>query len=152
TDPDIGPAAFIGNKPFDDYVTGTGAWDHITITSTGAGTANVEVDAFEDPTFTNMIGSFTYSIDTTSAGAVIIEMGRQDDLLDIDPTISGVTFYVYGGQGSDAINMIDTSNSINATVSPSNVAAVDFNINTPRKDATIALDNGTTLQALEFED
>ncbi len=105
----------------------------------------------------NRIDTFTYAnpINLTSGGAVIVEMGCSDDILDVDPSITGVTFYVYGGQGSDEIDSFDLSNAIDATVAPSNVAAVDFNLATTRNDATIAFGTGataTTIQALEFED
>ncbi|MFT3882128.1 MAG: hypothetical protein QM703_21050 [Gemmatales bacterium] len=71
---------------FAAYVTGTGANDHITITSTGAGTANVLVQAYSDTARTVLISSFNYPISTNNG--ILVEGATGDDLFEIDGALA----------------------------------------------------------------
>lgn len=96
-DPDIGLRP---NSPA--YVTGTGAFDRITITRTDAFSAQVSVQAFRDSTFANQIGAYSYSVDT--ARGILIEAGRSVDRVVLDATL-GVPVTIRGGQGADQIQI-----------------------------------------------
>ena len=142
------------------YVTGTGAFDRISITAdpNDPTLADVQVDAFRDNTFApeSQIGTFGYTIGL-SGGTIFVEMGRQDDQLIIDPTLTstsflGLTIQVFGGSDSDNLTLDDSSGSLGLDVTPTNIRAVDFNINTLRYDTTFTLSNGLVIQANEFDD
>jgi hypothetical protein len=82
------------------YVTGTGAFDLITITSTGFNAALVTVEAHNNATFSDLIDTFSYSIDTSDG--ILVEGGRQGDQIVIDPRLSNLV-RVRGGQGADQL-------------------------------------------------
>ncbi len=97
-DPDIGLRA---GAP--QYVTGTGAFDRISITRIDSQTASVSIQAFRDSTFTAPIatnGSHGYVIDTTNG--IVIDGGRGLDQISIDALL-GVPVTIRGGQGFDQL-------------------------------------------------
>jgi hypothetical protein len=97
-DPDIGLRA---GAP--QYVTGTGAFDRISITRIDSQTANVSIQAFRDNTFTTAIpvnGSHGYTIDITNG--IVIDGGRGLDQITIDALL-GVPITIRGGQGFDQL-------------------------------------------------
>ncbi len=167
------------------YITGTGAFDVIKITpDANPDLIDVTVSPFRDnsyqassfiSTWSERLGNFTsfdtstpgqngslagpetYSIDITSGLPILIELGRGSDLLQIDPTIQGVIFVVYGGEnGVDNLQMIDNPiGGQSVTVTPSNLNSQAFNFNS-RFDTTLTVKTGAstsmTVQAFEFED
>ena len=109
-----------------EYITGTGAHDSITITSTGANTASVTIQAFSDATHTTALdvpgpdGSFngsdvpatvytrngsifSYPINTTNG--ILIEAGEGDDWITIDSKLSR-TVTVRGMSGVDRLQVV----------------------------------------------
>ena len=58
------------------YVTGTGAYDVITINATGADAAQVTVSAYADDDYSELIETQTYTIDTSNG--VTVEAGRKE--------------------------------------------------------------------------
>ncbi len=108
-DPDIGPSPDVA------YVTGTGAFDQITITKLNATQASVTVNAFDDNTYTNLIGSTSYTINLTKIVTpgrlndsqpfrVIVEGCNSDDEIFLDPTL-GVNVVVHGGPDVKMLNI-----------------------------------------------
>jgi hypothetical protein len=96
-------AEVFGPEPGVGYVTGTGAFDHISLVNdTATGMIDVTVDAFRDNTYSpgSFIESFSYSIDPTGLDALLIETGNSDDQVDLDPTIALNTGIIGGGPGS----------------------------------------------------
>src|SRR5262249_32411850 len=108
-DPDIGP------NPDVAYVTGTGAFDQITITKLDAKTAKVTVNAFDDNTYTNLIGSMSYNISLQKIVTpgrlsdsqpfhIIVDGCTSDDQVVLDPTL-GCQVVVYGGADVKTLNI-----------------------------------------------
>ncbi len=107
-DPDIGA------NPDVAYVTGTGAFDQITITKINATQAQVTVNAFTDNTYTTLatdelgvVASYTYVInlskivipgrrDDGQPFRIVVQGATSDDQIFIDPTL-GVNVTVHGG-------------------------------------------------------
>lgn len=94
-DPDIGP-----RPGFASYVTGTGAFDRITLTRQDSTHATVLVQAYRDARFTKLIASRTYSIASTNG--ILVDTGAGDDQVVIDATL-GVTVTVRGMSGNDQV-------------------------------------------------
>lgn len=107
-DPDIGA------NPDVAYVTGTGAFDQITISKVNATQARVTVNAFTDSSYTTLatdelgvIASYSYLINLTKivipgrkdSGKpfrIVVQGATNDDQIFIDPTL-GVNVTVHGG-------------------------------------------------------
>ncbi|HEY2759095.1 MAG TPA: hypothetical protein VGI75_00090, partial [Pirellulales bacterium] len=169
-DPDIGPG-------FYSYITGTGAYDKITVTAdpTTPGLIDVTVAPYVDNTFddasfissfavdaahpsgymTSVADPYSYTIDpSTSLAGVLIELGRSDDIVQIDPAIQNVQFTVFGGQGVDNLTMTGDG-SQDLTVVPQNTNPETFNFD-KRYDTIIGVSTAGTLSqvvdALEFDD
>jgi hypothetical protein len=97
-DPDIGLRA---GAP--QYVTGTGAFDRISITRIDSQTASVSIQAFRDSTFATAIpvnGTHGYIINTTNG--IVIDGGRGLDQISVDALL-GVPVTIRGGQGFDQL-------------------------------------------------
>ena len=107
SDPDIGlKDSDRDGVPDFAYVTGTGAFDRITITNAGSDTATVLVEAFEDPEFTSAIRSASYDIDllTDTEGAIVVDASISNDLVIIDTDINA-DFRIRGHIGSDTLQL-----------------------------------------------
>ena len=107
-------ADIIGPNPIGvGYVTGTGAFDHISLVNdTATGMIDVTVDAYRDASFdpSSLITTFSYTIDPTTITELIIEAGNSNDQIDVDPTIVTSTpliFQVFGGGGTNNFSMQD---------------------------------------------
>ncbi|MEX2138068.1 MAG: hypothetical protein WD894_02320, partial [Pirellulales bacterium] len=105
-DPDIGLRA---NAP--KYVTGTGAFDRITITRLDSDTASVTVEPFRDDTFAagssitiGPGGSYSYVLHDIAPFGIIVEGGRSLDEIIVDGLL-GVPVVVRGGQGFDVLRI-----------------------------------------------
>jgi len=110
-DPNIGPSGI-------EYVTGTGAHDIITITKTGATTANVSLQAFTDAAHTSSIDfpgptgtTYSYSINTDRP--LTIDAGGSNDRIVIDGDL-GNTITLRGMHGTDEL-VVMGKNAANAT-------------------------------------
>ncbi|MFH1918923.1 MAG: Ig-like domain-containing protein [Planctomycetota bacterium] len=104
-DPDIGLRDDDGDGvPNLAYVTGTGAHDRITLTSTGLNTVDVLVEAFSDSGHTTLITSELYNIGLTvdTEGEILIDASINNDEVIIDPAINA-TFRIRGGSGVDGV-------------------------------------------------
>ena len=96
-DPVIGLKA---NAPA--FVTGTGAFDVISITRVNATTASVSVQPHRDATFNNPIGNaVVYNV--TYTNGIIVEAGMGADRVTITGGL-GVNVRVRGGEGNDNID------------------------------------------------
>jgi hypothetical protein len=83
------------------YVTGTGAFDRITIGFAGLGFAAVLVEPFQSASFLIQAGEpFIYAISTTNG--ILIEAGSSDDRIIIDGSL-GVNVTVRGMAGNDTL-------------------------------------------------
>jgi hypothetical protein len=85
------------------YVTGTGAFDRITIMRLDATHATVTVEAFRDATFGDIqqIGAdYTYDIDTTNG--ILVEGGYSDDRIVVDALLAAMVT-VRGMAGNDQL-------------------------------------------------
>jgi hypothetical protein len=82
------------------YITGTGAFDTITVTHVGGGMANVTVNAFDTAARTNMLATTSYT--RSFANGLLIEGGLRDDRISIDATIAA-NVTVRGGDGFDEL-------------------------------------------------
>jgi len=99
-----------------EYVTGTGAFDQIFITKIpGKKQAHVTVNAFDDNTYSNQIGTFSYDIrlakivtpgraDSGQPFRVIVEGCTSDDQVFLDPTL-GVNVVIHGGPDVKTLNI-----------------------------------------------
>ena len=93
---------------FSDMVTGTGAFDQITIkASTTAGMADVVVTAYSDAAFTKQITPASanpdaYSVDYSKG--LLIDLGRSNDQISIDGTL-GVGIRLRGGAGDTELDV-----------------------------------------------
>lgn len=108
-DPDIGLRA---GAP--EYVTGTGAFDRITIQRLDTSTAQVLVEAHRNATFTSLIYSNSYIIDTTRG--ILLEGGMGVDRFVIDPLLA-TNITIRGGQGMDEI-LLDGAGVLHGTFLP----------------------------------
>jgi hypothetical protein len=154
-------AAKVGLRPNGPaYVTGTGAFDLITITSTGFSAAQVTVEAHGDNTFASLIDSFTYDIDTTNG--ILIEGGREIDRIVIDPRLGNLV-RVRGGQGADELVIRGQLQSLtDATFTPATSYAIvpgyeSVNTRTDRQNPLVSYSGEivaglTTVRYTEFDD
>ncbi len=86
------------------YVTGTGAFDRITVSRVDAITANVTVEAFREATFTNQIrGTLTYLVSLVND--ILLEGGFGDDLFLLDGDLNAKVT-VHGMAGSDRLTIL----------------------------------------------
>jgi hypothetical protein len=142
------------------YVTGTGAFDLITITSTGFNAAQVTVEAHNDATFATPIDSFTYPIDTT--GGILVEGGRSIDRIIVDPRLSNLV-RIRGGQGADELVLRAQPQSlIDASFTPATSYAIvpgfeSVNPLTNRQNPMVSysgevIAGPTTVRYTEFDD
>jgi hypothetical protein len=86
------------------YITGTGAFDRISVNRVDATNATVTVNAYRESSYTNLIGTFTYQVAYTSG--LLIDMGFGDDEVTIDGRLdAGMTLdiVVRGMAGSDQV-------------------------------------------------
>lgn len=114
------------------YVSGTGAHDIITLTSTGATTVNVDVEAYSDAGYTNLIASESYTINLTTEteGEILIDAGINADRIIIDGNIDA-TYRVRGGTGVDGVASADDEIQVtngSLTVTPSGPGAGQITI------------------------
>jgi|GEM_PF-2848866 len=135
-----------------EYVTGTGANDIITITKTGATTANVTVQPFSDTTYTTPINfpgsasaSYSYSIDLTKP--LVIEGIGGNDRFVLDGDL-GTTISVRGAAGTDSLVVLGKG-AANGTYTPgtNDVNAIDGN---PDRRGTVVI-GATTINFQEFD-
>ncbi|MCC7085154.1 MAG: VCBS repeat-containing protein [Pirellulales bacterium] len=113
SDPDIGL-----NPDFGEYVTGTGAFDDISITRVNDTTALVSVQTYRDSSFSFNAaidaGPNTYLIDYT--GGIVVDTGRSSDRIAIDSAL-GVNITVRGSQGDNELTVFANGNP-NVTFTP----------------------------------
>jgi hypothetical protein len=117
----------IGANPDIQYVTGSGAFDKITIAKSGTSQALVTVKAYADSAFTDLITTYSYKInlkkiitagrrDSGQPFKVIVEGCNSDDQITIDPTL-GVNVDVHGGADVKLLS-ITGNGSYNARYTP----------------------------------
>lgn len=99
-DPNIGASGI-------EYVTGSGAHDIITITKTGATTANVSLQSFTDAAYTSAIDfpgatgtTYSYAIDTDRP--LTIDAGGRNDRIILDGDLD-TTITLRGMHGTDEL-------------------------------------------------
>jgi hypothetical protein len=144
-DPQIGPSGI-------EYVTGTGAHDIITITKTGATTANVSVQAFFDAGYTTSIdfpgptgNTYSYSINTDRP--LTIDAGGNNDRITIDGDL-GNTITLRGMHGTDEL-IVMGKNAASATYTTGTNSANGIDGNSDlRGSVQVGL---TMINFLEFE-
>jgi hypothetical protein len=144
------------------YVTGTGAYDHITIADDPAnpGMALVTIDAFRTAAMapSDFLGTFSYDLDfTLPLGAIgnslIIEGCDNADQIDIDPNLPGLAgtqVVIFGGAGIDNISMIGTG-AEDVSVAVGNVEFFRF-MQPEHFDTLLGFSNGAIIQLQEFDD
>ncbi|MFO0881470.1 MAG: hypothetical protein U0840_29570, partial [Gemmataceae bacterium] len=137
---------------FGDYITGTGAFDVITVTRVDATTANVSVQAHRDNSFANPIGSpYLYQVNYTNG--LLIESGFADDRLIIDVNL-GVTVTFRGMGGSDDELILTGDNTSSGTFAPAGVVNNGLDDN-PDHRGVVTITGGfgtTTINLEEFSD
>ena len=108
---------------FSDVVTGTGAFDQITIKA-GAmpGKADVVVTAFNDATFQTQIGPAAsnpqkYTVDYSKG--LLIDLGRSNDQISIDGTL-GVGIRLRGGAGDTELD-VNGDGKVDGTFTPNDL-------------------------------
>jgi hypothetical protein len=110
--------ARVGPRPGGpEFVTGTGAFDRITISGTGFGSAQVMVEAHNDASFNDLINSTIYVLNDVTRG-IVVEGGRQADRIVIDARLTGLV-QIRGGQGADELVIRDLPQStLDASYTP----------------------------------
>ncbi len=109
----------IGANPDVAYVTGTGAFDQITIQKINPTQAQVTVKAFDSNTYTNLIASTSYTINLTKLFVpgrlddgkpfkIVVEGCNNDDQIFLDPTL-GVHVDIHGGPDVKALKIVGNS-------------------------------------------
>lgn len=132
------------------YVTGTGAFDQITITRTSATTANVAVQAHRTNAFNagSLIATFpTYSINTTNG--ILIEGGFNQDQITIDGTIAA-TITVRGMGNAADVLIVNGGNLANATYTPAGAQTPGLDGNNDFR-GQIVVAGGATVNFQEFQ-
>ncbi|MEA2709542.1 MAG: hypothetical protein QOF78_2143 [Phycisphaerales bacterium] len=129
------------------YITGTGAFDLITITPGAAGFANVAVESHRDSTFANQIGA-TYSYSIPLGNGVLVEAGFSADQIVIDGTIAA-NFTVRGNAGNDQL-IVDGNNIAGGIYTPGATAPTLLDDNQSFL-ANINLSGGANINVEEFE-
>ena len=140
-DADIGPKA-----GFPAYVTGTGAFDKITLRNSGTpGMVRVEVEAHRDNTFSNLIASTSY--DVSPANGILIEAGFSTDQVVINANINA-SVTVRGMNGSDQLILMGNG-AASGGFAPGNATTVGFDDNTYLSGTVTA--GATVVQIEEFQ-
>lgn len=108
-DPDIGLRDDDRDgKPNLAYVTGTGAFDKITLDrdATNANLVHVTVAAHNNATFTSLISQETYDINlsTDTEGEILIDSSLSSDLIEIDSDIAA-SVRIRGMVGDDQVKL-----------------------------------------------
>jgi FG-GAP-like repeat/FG-GAP repeat len=144
----IGPAPGVG------YVTGTGAPDHITLVNdpNTPGMILVTVDAYRDASFdpSQLIATYSYDIDPTTITTLYIETGNNNDQVDFDPAIPGlsaIALNIFGGGGVNNFSL-DDNGTDDVSISPANLDTFAFS-GVERFDTQLQVTNSTT-NALEL--
>ncbi len=99
-------ASNIGQKQGPAYITGTGAYDRISIESHEGALARVTVEPFSDENFTTSAGlPYSYLVDVTRG--VEIHAGRASDQVSIrtNGMPTNTFFKVDGGEGNDTVHV-----------------------------------------------
>ena len=137
----------VGTKPgAPAYVTGTGAWDKITLTSGGGTTVNVSVGAYRDSGFVGEIGSdYTYTIDDSNG--ILIETGIGDDQVTINANINA-NITVHGMKGNDQLIVLGDGAS-SGSYTPGTAAVNEIDGNTYYSGKVVA--GGTTINMGEYQ-
>ncbi|MGA7932632.1 MAG: hypothetical protein WCA35_03555 [Kovacikia sp.] len=103
-DPDIGLRdANRNGRPDLAYVTGTGAYDRISLANAGGGNVNVNVDAFSNQARINLIAQTAYSINlnTDTEGGILVDSSINSDEVIVDAR-TRANFRLRGGTGIDS--------------------------------------------------
>ncbi|HSB86970.1 MAG TPA: LEPR-XLL domain-containing protein, partial [Ilumatobacteraceae bacterium] len=146
-DPNVGRSAF-------EYVTGTGQNDLITITKSGATTANVSVQACTNADFTGAIEvpgtavagtTYSYSIDLTRP--LLIEGGARADRVVLDGDL-GTTITLRGMHGTDEV-VVMGKNAPSGSYVPGTNTANGLDGNADLRGSIVV--GGTTINFQEFE-
>ena len=147
-DTDIGLRA---NAPA--YVTGTGAFDRITVTRTNATSAHVKLEAFRDATYSagsliplDGANSYEYDINDLTNG-ILIEAGYGDDQIILDADL-GTTITVHGMEGDDQL-IVMGKGAASGTYTPGTNSANGLDDH-PDLRGTIVIGT-TTINFTEFE-
>ena len=104
-DPDIGLVDRDHNSvPDFAYVTGTGGYDEIVLTSGGVGVTNVTVNAYREAARTNLIRSESYTITqgVDTDGSIVIDSSINDDYVNVSSAVT-VGVVIRGGDGDDVL-------------------------------------------------
>lgn len=99
-------AANVGLKSGPNYVTGTGAFDRITISSAQGNLALVQIEPFAEAEFLNPAGApYSYVVDAQVG--ITIHGGNRDDQIFINTNglPSTTVFKVDGGRGEDTVHV-----------------------------------------------
>jgi hypothetical protein len=144
-DPNIGPSNI-------EYVTGTGAHDIITITKTGANSANVSVQAFFDGSYSTAIDApgatgNTYSHSIALDRPLTIDAGGNNDRVILDGDL-GVTITLRGMHGTDEL-IVMGKNAASGTYIPGTNVTNGLDGNSDRRGSVVI--GTTTINFQEFE-
>ena len=129
------------------YVTGTGAFDEITISPGAAGFANIAVETHRDTSFNNQIGA-TYSYSVPLGNGVLLEAGFSTDRIIIDGTIAA-NFTIRGNAGNDQI-IVDGNNTATGTYTPGSATPTLLDDNVSFL-GTLNLSGGANISLEEFD-
>jgi hypothetical protein len=128
------------------YITGTGAFDQITITRVNGTTANVSVQAHRDSSFANQIGAtLNYQVDYTRG--LLVEGGFSDDQIIVDANL-GVTITVRGMEGDDQLIVMGNS-APSGTYTPGTNTANGLDDHPDLRGSVVI--GGTTINFEEFD-
>lgn len=108
-DPDIGLRDVNRNgRPDLAYITGTGAYDRLSLANAGGGNVTVNIDAFSNQARTNLIAQTVYPINlnTDTEGEILVDASINSDEVIVDAKI-GANIRLRGGTGID--NSTDSS-------------------------------------------
>lgn len=85
------------------YITGTGAYDRISLANAGGGNVNVNVDAFSNQIRTNLIAQTAYPINlnTDTEGGILVDGSINSDEVIVDAR-TRANFRLRGGTGIDS--------------------------------------------------
>ena len=146
-DPDIGLRDTDGDSVPDlAYVTGTGAFDKITLTrdASNANLVHVTVAAYSNSAFTTLIQTTTYDINlsTDTEGEILIDSTLSSDLVEVDARINA-SFRIRGNTGDDQVKLIGNGSSL--------VQSFVFDGEKENDTFTINYDNGDPLPQAGFD-
>jgi fibronectin-binding autotransporter adhesin len=145
-DPEVG-----GNSTL-NYVSGTGANDIITISKTGANTAQVTIQPFSNNSYTSTmivpgIGGTSYTYTISLDKPILIDAGPSDDRLVIDNDL-GVTVRFRAMSGVDHV-VINDANGATVTFQPGTTKTPSVDTTADFR-ATLTF-GGTTIDIQELE-